>query len=97
MEQEFEIKKLGDLKYPRLKSISILRKNLNLYDYRYTLTESKELLDSILNNKTDNIKFTLTFKICFDKIFNNMEYIKYTNDDYPIERNFPDNWIPPFG
>lgn len=46
-ELEFEIKIIGKLKYSRLKSLSILKKEINHY-YNYTMIEVKELLDSIL-------------------------------------------------
>ena len=91
---EFEIKTLGKLKYSRLESLSKLRNYINSFDYTYTMSETKELLDSILDN-TLKERFNLTFKYCFDKIFDDMEYIKY--DTYPTEQNFPDNWIPPVG
>ena len=91
---EFEIKTLGKLKYSRLESLSILRKEINSFGYVYTMTEVKELLDSILNNALKE-RFNLNFKHCFDMIFDGMEYIKY--DNYPTEQNFPDNWIPPVG
>jgi len=71
---EFQIKKLGTLKYSRLKSLSILRKEINSYDYNYTMSEIKELLDSILNNTLEE-RFNLTFKVCFDKIFNNNDFL----------------------
>jgi len=82
---EFQIKKLGTLNYSRLKSLSILRKEINTYSYTYTMSEVKELLDSILNNTFEE-RFNLVFKICFDKIFNNNEYIEFNN--YPTEQNF---------
>jgi len=91
---EFEIKTLGELKYSRLESLSILRKEINLFGYEYTMTEVKELLDSILNNTFEE-RFNLKFKVSFDKIFNDNEYTEY--DNYPTEQNFPDNWIPPVG
>jgi len=91
---EFQIKKIGEHKYSRLKSLSILRKEINSYDYNYTVSEIKELLDSILNNTFEE-RFNLTFKVCFDKIFNNNEYIEFNN--YPTEQNFPDNWIASVG
>jgi len=91
---EFEIKILGNLKYPRLESLSILRKEINSFDYNYTMTEVKELLDSIMNN-TLKKRFNLKFKHCFDKIFDEMKYIEF--DNYTTEQNFPDNWIPPIG
>ena len=91
---EFQIKKLGTLNYSRLESLSILREEINSYDYNYTMLEVRELLDSILNNTFEE-RFNLIFKVCFDKIFNNNEYVKF--DNYPTEQNFPDNWIPPVG
>lgn len=91
---EFKIKKLGTLNYSRLESLSILRKEINSYGYNYTISEVKELLDSILNNTFEEL-FNLKFKVCFDKIFKDNEYTKY--DNYPTEQNFPDNWIPPVG
>ena len=58
------------------------------------MTEVKKLLDSILNNEFEE-RFDLVFKNCLDEIFDVVEYIK--NDNYIIEQNFPDNWIPPVG
>jgi hypothetical protein len=91
---EFQIKKLGTLNYSRLKSLSILRKEINSFGYNYTISEVKELLDSILNNTFEE-RFNLKFKLCFNKIFNGNEYNEY--DNYPTEQNFPDNWITPVG
>jgi len=93
---EFEIKKTGTLKYSRLKSLSILRKEIKLYDYNYSIREIKELLDSILN-KTFDGRFNSVFKRCFDTIFDNMIYIEYAEDEYVNEKNFPDNFVPPMG
>lgn len=91
---EFEIETIGTLKYSRLKSLSILRKEINSYDYCYTMVKVKNLLDSILNN-TFKEHFNLEFKRCFDIIFHDISYIVYNN--YPVEENFPDNWIGPIG
>jgi len=94
---EFEIKKIGTLKYSRLKSLSILRKEINCFGYNYTMIETKYLLDSLLNNKFEEC-FNWELKICFDQIFDKIEYIKYDNDSYKYdEQNFPVNWIPPIG
>ena len=93
---EFKIKTLGKLKYSRLKSLSTLRKEINSYGYNYTMTEVKELLDSILNNTLEE-RFNFKFKRCFDEIFDGMEYIKYNEYDYTTEQNFPVNWIAPVG
>ena len=86
---EFEIKTLGNLKYSRLESLSKLRKELNSFDYIYSMFEVKELLDSILNNTLEG-RFNLKFKYCFDVIFDGMEYIEF--DDYPTEQNFSNNF-----
>ena len=91
---EFEIKTIGKLKYSRLESLIKLRYHINSFDYTYTMSETKELLDSILNNTIEE-RFNLKFKYCFDKIFDKMEYIEY--DNYSPEQNFKDNWIPPVG
>jgi hypothetical protein len=91
---EFEIKSVGHLKYSRLKSLSILRKELYNFNYAYTINEVKELLDSILNN-TLSERFNLHFKNCFDLIFDDMVYIEHNND--PIELHFPNKWIAPIG
>ena len=91
---EFQIKTLGNLKYSRLESLSKLRKEINLFNYIYSMNEARELLDSILNNPFKQ-RFNLIFKHCFDMIFHGMEYVEY--DTYPTEQNFPDNWIPPVG
>lgn len=93
---EYQIKTLGKLKYPRLKSLSILRKEINSYDYKYTMAESKELLDAVLNNTFEE-RFNLIFKICFDKIFDGIEYVEYDDNPYEDEKNFPDNYIPATG
>ena len=91
---EFKIKTVGTLKYSRLESLSILRKEINSFGYEYTMVQAKNFLDSILNNAF-NDRFNLEFKFSIDKIISDMEYIKYDNS--PIEQNFPDNWISPIG
>lgn len=93
---EFEIKKLGNLKYSRLKSMSMLRKEINSFGYSYSMAEVKKLLDSILNNTFEE-RFNLKFKLCFDSIFDGMVYIEYDNNPYKCEINFPYGWIPPIG
>ncbi len=74
--------------------MSILRKLINQYDYNLTMTETKELLDSILNN-TFVEYFNLKFKSCFDEIFGGIEY--EVDNKHEEEKNFPDNFIPPRG
>jgi hypothetical protein len=92
--KEYQIKTFGKLKYPRLKSLSMLRKEINSYAYCFTMAECKELLDSVLN-KTFTERFNVFFKKCFDVIFDDIKYVEY--DDSPPEKNFPENWIPPIG
>jgi len=89
---EFQITKVGTLKYSRIKSISILRKEINSYGYSYTIMEVKDLLDSILNRKLEEY-LDLKFKISLDRIIDGMEYISY--NDQPQGRDFPEFWIPP--
>lgn len=91
---EFEIKTLGKLKYSRLESMSILRGEINSFGYEYTMTEVKDLLNSILNN-TLKERFNLKIKHCFDMIIVGMQYIEHNN--YSTEQNFPDNWIDSLG
>ena len=95
-EIEFEIKKIGRLKYTRLESLYILRKEINSYGYNYTVVDAKELLDCVLNNLLKE-RFNLKFKLCFDKIIDGTEYIKHEDNTYTNEKNFPDDWIPPIG
>jgi len=91
---EYYLKKLGTLKYSRLKSIYILRKELNCFDYKYSNSETKELLDTILNgNLTEN--FNMKFKYCFDKVFNDNEYVELNENEE--NQNFPENYIPASG
>lgn len=91
---DYIIRKIGTLKYSRLKSMSILRKEINSYGYMFNMKDIKELFDLVCNNKL-NKSFDLKYKICFDMIFDGNEYIKI--NDEPIEKNFPDNWIMPIG
>jgi len=42
------------------------------------MLEIKELLDSILKN-TLKKRFNLKFKLCFDEIFDDNEYVEYNN------------------
>lgn len=91
---EYQINFVGNLKYERLKTLSLLRKELNSLGYNFNITETKRLLDSIISN-TFKERFNYKFKVCFDKIFDNIEYTEFNY--YPIEQNFPDNFIPPIG
>lgn len=91
---EFKIKKLGTLKYGRMKSIIILHNILNSYEYEYNRAEVKALLDSIIIGTFVEF-FDLTFKTCLDMVFAGMEYFKIAQGIE--EHNFPDDWIPPIG
>lgn len=90
---EYKIKKIGKLKYSRISSMSKLRKSLNGYGFTYNMTEIKEILDKLLDGFEE--QFCLKYKISFDLIFDNNEYVEY--NDETEERNFPINFIPPIG
>jgi len=81
MDAEFKILKIGSLKYDNIKSMSILREELNSFGYDYSIFEVKELFYSLLNNKLQE-EFNLKFKYCFDCIFDNNEYerLEESND-----------------
>ena len=64
---EFSIKTLGTLRYSRIKSLSILRKQINSYGHDYSMAQTKWLLDSILNNVLEEY-FTTTTKLALDEI-----------------------------
>lgn len=93
---EYKIVKVGELKYDRLRSMSILRTELKSFDYEYSLSDIKDLLDSILGGNFDK-SFNLKFKRCFDYIFDGNEYEHISNYEDEKERNFPYIWIPPRG
>ncbi|HMT02305.1 MAG TPA: hypothetical protein PKD00_03195 [Burkholderiales bacterium] len=82
---EYQIEKLGTLKYPRIKSLNILKKEINDFGYNFNNVEIKKLLDAVLNNTLEG-KFNLKFKEAFNKIFDDMQYIEY--DNYKEENNF---------
>jgi hypothetical protein len=92
MQNIFKISKIGDLKYNRLKSISILKEKLKLFNLNYNYSEVKKLIENIINENFDD-KFNTEMKYCLDSIFKNNEYIEFHT--YEIESNFPKNYIPP--
>jgi hypothetical protein len=82
MVTKIKIKKVGTLKCDRLKSISVLRKELSCFGNNVTHQETKEILDSILSGNFDE-EITEYTKYSLDKIFNNMEYdIEETPNSY---------------
>lgn len=91
---EYQIIKIGTLKYSRLKSLCILRSEINSYGYDYSILEIRELFNPIMDNRLD-MNFSLIFKTSLDKIFDDNEYLEFNN--YPTEQNFVNNWIPPIG
>ncbi len=99
-EYTYKLIKIGKLKYDRLKAISILKNELKLINSNvcclYSLADIKELIDYILIEKLE-CGFNLTYKICFDCIFDDNQYETIYPNNYCIERNFPENWIPPTG
>jgi hypothetical protein len=93
METEFKIVKIGNLKYDRLKAISVLCNILRSFGYMYPLGQTKILLDTILANELIET-FNHKFKYAFDTIFDHVEYEEINH--YEEEHNFPINFIPPF-
>jgi hypothetical protein len=91
-ELEYKLIKVGQLKYDRIKSLSILRKEIKFFGYCDSMNDVKILLDNVLNNNLKE-KFNYSVKRCLDSVFEGNQYIEYNG--YPIERNFPDPWIPP--
>lgn len=91
---EYQIKTVGKLKYSRLGSIIILKKEINLYGYKFSLEEIRSILDCVLNNLYDDY-FDLKWKKAFDAIFEGNEYIEYEMC-FNQEQNFPTNYIIPF-
>jgi len=93
---EFEITKSGDLKYDRIKSMSILKHELKNSGYDYSINDIKIMFDNLINN-TFCDQFDRRHKHCFDLIFNNNEYKECDQEILPQEEyDFPKNWIPPF-
>jgi len=93
---DYEIKSTGTLKYDKVKSMSIFKKEINQYDYKYNYIEIKTIIDLILEGKFPE-KFNWQVKKALDKIFNNIQYLEYDNNPYVEGHNFPDNWILPIG
>lgn len=94
--ETYKIINIGTLKYDRIKSISILKKELISYGINYTIKEVKELFDYFLSNSIEDNIINIEYKKSLDLIFNNIEY-EIIYSDYYIERNFPENFIPPIG
>lgn len=92
---EFKLKKISTLKFSRLKSMRDLKTNLNSFEYKYSMSEAKVLFDLLLSGNFKET-FNRKFKYCFDSIFDDNEY-EELNEEYIVEQNFPDNWIPPIG
>lgn len=92
--ETYKIIKLGDLKYSRIKSMSILKRELNCF-YSYNNSEIKDLFETLLSSNF-NEEFGLKYKRSFDLIFENMEY-QIINDDeyYENDCHFPICYIIP--
>jgi hypothetical protein len=90
----YTILKIGTLKYDRLKSMSILRKELNYFSNDYSYKDIKEIFDSILKNEFNEI-IDESLRICLNHIFDGNEYKDV--EFHQTETNFPENWIPPIG
>jgi len=87
---EFKLVKTGTLKYDRIKSMSILRKELNRFGIIYSINDIKSMLDAIVNNAFGDDIFDGKHKYCFDLIFYGNEYEELTEcDSYPNDCCFP--------
>jgi len=93
--KEYTILRINALKYNRIKSISLFKKELNSFDFNYSIIETKEFMDLLLRN-TFKESISKKMKHCIDIIFNDTKYEKiYAKEDK--EQNFSDNWIAPIG
>lgn len=94
--KEYRLIKIGKLSNNRLKSMSLFKSNLQSFGLQYSFFELKELFDMILSGNFDEV-FDDKFKYCLDKVFIDNHYEETIIDEYLSgERNFPDNYIPPF-
>jgi hypothetical protein len=91
---KFRLFRTGTLKYNRIKSMSILKKELNSFGYDYSIKDTKELFITLTEGNLYE-GFNGKFKHCFDLIFNDNEYDTIKVDDFE-EHNFPVNFISPF-
>lgn len=91
-ENKFIILEIGTLKYNRIKSIVLFKNELSNFNFKYTLSEAKELFDEILNNSYSDM-FGSEFKYCVDHVFSDTKYIEYNVYQFePPEKNFPDDF-----
>lgn len=96
--EEYKLIEIGVLKYSRIKSISILKNELNSFGLCYNNEKTKELFDKLLNNSFDKDEIILPkIKYCLDMIFDGNIYTSEQKDMWYVEKNFPDNFIPPIG
>lgn len=93
--KEYKLVEVGLLKYDRIKSISLFKKELNSFDFQHSIVETKLFLDLILENNYKE-PFSGKLKSCIDIILYNCKYEKIPNIENE-ERNFPDNWVAPMG
>lgn len=95
---EYLLIEVGKLKYGRIKSISILKNELNSLGLCYSPNDTKELLDMILNNSFDEVILPNIIH-CLNKIFIGNKYLKneIETTEIWVEQNFPDNFVSPIG
>jgi hypothetical protein len=91
---KIKIKKVGTLKYNRLKSISILRKELSSFIGEVAYDESRQIIDSLLSGNFDE-EITLVTQYSLDKVFDNMVYDR--SNLKVTESNFVWPWVAPIG
>jgi hypothetical protein len=78
---EYKIKKVGNLKYDRLKSMSILKNEMRLREENLSMSDIKSLMDNILNNDFDEV-ITMNTKYSIDEIFDGNEYEEINDDEF---------------
>lgn len=95
MDNYYILIKLGELKYSKLKAVSILHKEINALGLSYTLSDALNFLNAImLNTPPDSMNYRIKYAV--DKIFMDNEYEEHNIND-AVEQNFPENWIAPTG
>lgn len=84
--KNIKIKKVGNLKYNKIKSISILKMELcNFFgDIKYS--DTRDIIDYFLSGHYDK-EITLNAKKTLDQVFENMEYEEIENRGIEFNEN----------
>lgn len=76
--QNIKIKKVGNLKYNKIKSISILKRELSNFFGDIKYSDARDVIDYLLSGYNDE-EITLNTKKALDQVFENMEYEEIEN------------------